>query len=95
MSSSGLTLPCLKLTLLANFGRGPYKSGKWGLSVRSAAESLMSAASEDYLEEISEAFNFDQGRPAEEPVTRDRFLETLKTRIPEEGTGLFCSFLVL
>ena len=99
MASSKLMLPCLKLTVLANFGRGPFRSGKWGLSIRKAAESLMATVNDDFMLEIAEAFNFDKGIPLDEPVTRDDFLATpgIKTRLKEaclRHTKGFCCFVL-
>ena len=76
--SSGLTLPTLKLTLLCNFGRGPFRSGRFGYNVSKAAELFMSEVTDEFLESLTERIGLDQGLPPEEmvPITRDDWLSS-------------------
>ncbi|CAJ1459857.1 unnamed protein product, partial [Effrenium voratum] len=67
--SSGLTLPTLKLTLLCNFGRGPFRSGRFGYNVSKAAELFMSEVTDEFLESLTERIGLDQGLPPEEMDT--------------------------
>jgi hypothetical protein len=91
-ASSQLTLAMLKLTLLANYGRGPFKSGRFGYTVAKAAEKLMSSeqVDEDWLAQTAEHVAFDNNMSPEEfgELTRDRFLESpgVKTRIKEASS---------
>ena len=87
LTSSQLQLPVLKLTCLANYGRGPFKSGRWGYTLVKAAEMLIAHAGEDFLAEVSESMAFDMGKAPEEfgTITAEDFLQMpgIRTRVPE------------
>ena len=88
-ASAGLTLATLKGTLLCNFGRGPFKSGRFGFTVARAAEQLMSSemVDEEFLAHIAESIAYDMGQTPEAfgTLSRDDFLNVpgIRTRIKE------------
>ena len=53
LQKCGLKPAVLKGTLMCNFYKGHYKSGKWGHDLQSAARKLVLSCSDDYLEELS------------------------------------------
>ena len=74
LDSSKLKLPCLKLTLITNYGRGPWNSGRFKFNAKKAAENLMATCSDDYLDSLAERVSFDLGRAELHTVTRDEWM---------------------
>ena len=68
-----LRLSLLKLTCLANYGRGPYRSGRWGWETAEAAKFFVASVDEDSLPEYRDGISFDH-REAVDYVTSDIWL---------------------
>ncbi|CAE6970581.1 unnamed protein product [Symbiodinium sp. CCMP2592] len=63
VSKASLQGTMLKACACANYGAGPWKSGKRRVTIKQAAERLVSKASNDYMDELNEKVNFDRHRP--------------------------------
>ena len=86
IETAGLGLAKLKATLLANFGGGPFHSGRFRFTIQKAAQQLMSTASDEFLVEVCEQIAWDLGVPHETFVfTRDDWMNSpgIRTRIKE------------
>ena len=94
LQSSGLKPAILKGTLLANHYRGPFKSGRFGFELATAARKLMLTCSDSYLENISMGFAYDIGDPRA-VLTREAFLNSpgIATRLPIESCTIDWYFL--
>ena len=68
LDSSKLKLPCLKLTLITNYG------SRFKFNAKKAAENLMATCSDDYLDSLAERVSFDLGRAELHTVTRDEWM---------------------
>jgi hypothetical protein len=70
----------MKCTIIANYGAGPFLSGKNQMTVQEAAENLMLQVSDDFMEEASETIAFDRGL-GDCKATADDFLDAMAGRI--------------
>lgn len=95
LASSGLKPAILKGTLLANHYRGPFKSGRFGFDLASAARKLILTCSDSYLESLSMGFAYDIGDPRA-VLTREAFLNSpgIATRLPIESCTIDWYFFV-
>lgn len=82
----------LKSSATCNFGHGPYKSGNRFITLKQAAEKLMSLATPQFMHSLSEKVAFDRNWPSErQPISKKEFLcsKAVSQRLP------FASHLVL
>ena len=79
VDSSKLRGTAMKSTLLVNYGRGPFSSGKRQSNIQDAASNLMDNVADDYLEEVSHCVMFDRGVEEDECrcITRDDWLDSV------------------
>jgi hypothetical protein len=61
LESSGLNGSAMKCTIIANWGTGPFQSGKNHVTMTEAAENLMRLVSDEWLSACSDRVAFDQG----------------------------------
>ena len=97
-SSASLKAAILKGTLLANHYRGPFKSGRFGFDLATAAHKLIRTCSDSYLENLNMGYAYDIGDPRA-VLTREAFLDSpgISTRLPIESCTIygglkFCNF---
>ena len=85
--SAQMKLSILKLTLLINSGRGPFRSGKNAFTIERATHHLLADCSQEYLDSLAEQVWRDHGSKGHVPprITKEDWLQArgIRTRLKE------------